>query len=64
VTKVLGGNGYLIQNGCPVFALAGDVGVLVEAVAGYERKSEGGFGENHLLVGEIDLAPAAGFLEG
>src|SRR5579871_5255206 len=64
VTEVLGGDGNLVQNRSPVFAFAGGVGVPVEAIAGDEGEGHGGFGIDHLLIGEVDLAPAAGFLEG
>ncbi len=40
------------------------MGLFVEGVTGDERESEGGLGVDHLLVGEIDLAPGAGFFEG
>ena len=58
------GDGDLVEDFGPVFAGAGGGGVFVEGVAGDEGQGEGGFGEDHLLVGEVDLAPGAGFLEG
>ncbi len=58
------GDGDLVEDFGPVLAGAGGGGVFVEGVAGDEGKGEGGFGVDHLLVGEVDLAPGAGFLEG
>src|SRR5258708_379854 len=60
----LGGNGYLVEDGGPLFSGPGGCGVFVEGVAGDEGEGEGGLGVDHLLVGEVDFAPAAGFLEG
>ena len=54
----------LLQNFGPVLAGSCGVGLFVEGVAGDEGQGEGGFGEDHLLVGKVDLAPGAGFLEG
>ena len=60
----LGGNGNLIEDGGPLFPDSGGVGFFVEGVAGDQGKGQGGLGEDHLLVGEVDFAPAAGFFEG
>ena len=38
--------------------------LLVERVTSDQGQGQGGFGEDHLLVGEVDFAPTAGFLEG
>ena len=53
-----------IQDFGEALAFAGGGGLLVVGVAGDEGQGEGGFREDHLLVGEVDLAPGAGFLEG
>src|SRR5882672_1838909 len=60
----LGGNGYLVEDGGPLFSGPGGGGVFVEGVAGDEGKGEGGLGVDHLLVGEVDFAPGTGFFEG
>ena len=55
--------GDFIENFGPIFAGAGCGGLFVQGIAGDEGQGEGGFREDHLLVGEVDLAPGAGFLE-
>ena len=60
-----GGYGWnLVEDFGPFLGGAGGVGLLVEGVSGDEGESECGLGVDHLLVGEIDLAPGAGFFEG
>src|SRR6185437_1573048 len=63
-----GSGGYrlidLVEDVGPLLAVAGGVGLLVEGIAGNQGQGEGSFGVDHLLVGEVDLAPTAGFLQG
>src|SRR5258707_7892968 len=60
-----GGDGFgdSVEDFGPVFAGAGGGSLLVEGVAGDEGQGEGGLGVDHLLVGEVDLAPGAGLFE-
>jgi hypothetical protein len=60
----LGVHWNLIENVCPLLALAGSVRFFVEGVASDEGKGEGGLGIDHLLVGDVYFAPTAGFLQG
>src|SRR5260370_30198789 len=61
-----GGDGFgdFVEDFGPVFSGAGGGGLPVEGVAGDEGQGEGGFGVDHLLGGEADLAPGAGLSEG
>lgn len=60
----LSGDGDLIEDCRPFFSSSSGLRVLVERVSGNQRKRESGFRVNHLLVGKVDFAPAAGFFQG